>query len=325
MILLAIAIPSFAQRTTGSILGTVTDESGAVLPGVTVTLTGANVVGTQSSVTSERGGYRFAALPPGDYTVIFTMSGFSTMKRDGVKVPLGGTVEENVGMKVSSLSDEITVSGEAPVINTASNQVSTNYDKDWVRNAPMQRYTFFDLIAAAPGVNQSTSNNERATSFGSATTDNSYQLDGTDFTAPLTGAAWPFPNTDAIEEIEVLSLGAPAEYGNLQGAVFNVVTRQGSNAFHGDLNYYHQSQGLTSSNTTRRAGRRLPLHTARSSTTTRRRSAGRSSRTSSGSSRPTSTRRTTRRPPACPRSSPPSRMPTASSASSTGRSATATS
>ncbi len=251
MILLAIAIPSFAQRTTGSVLGTVTDESGAVLPGVTVTLTGANVVGTQSSVTSERGGYRFAALPPGDYTVIFTMSGFSTMKRDGVKVPLGGTVEENVGMKVSSLSDEITVSGEAPVINTASNQVSTNYDKDWVRNAPMKRYSFFDLIAAAPGVNQSTSNNERATSFGSATTDNSYQLDGTDFTAPLTGAAWPFPNTDAIEEIEILSLGAPAEYGNLQGAVFNLVTRQGSNAFHGDLNYYHQSQGLTSSNTTR--------------------------------------------------------------------------
>jgi hypothetical protein len=250
LIVLAIAIPSFAQRTTGSILGTVTDESGGVLPGVTVTLTGANVVGTQSSVTSERGGYRFAALPPGDYTVIFTMSGFSTMKRDGVKVPLGGTVEENVGMKVSSLSDEITVSGEAPVINTASNQVSTNYDKDWVRNAPMKRYSFFDLIAAAPGVNQSTSNNERATSFGSATTDNSYQLDGTDFTAPLTGAAWPFPNTDAIEEIEILSLGAPAEYGNLQGAVFNLVTRQGSNDFHGDLNYYHQSQGLTSSNTT---------------------------------------------------------------------------
>ena len=68
--------------------------------------------------------------------------------------------------------------------------------------------------------------------------ENSYQLDGTDFTAPLTGDAWPYPNTDAIEEIEVLSLGAPAEYGNVQGAVFNVVTRQGSNEFHGDANFY---------------------------------------------------------------------------------------
>ena len=121
----------------------------------------------------------------------------------------------------------------------------TNYDKDWVRNAPQRRFTFFDLINAAPGVSQTTSTARARTSFGSGTDENSYQLDGTDFTAPSTGAAWPWPNTDAIEEIEVLSLGAPAEYGGLQGAVFNVVTRQGSNAFHGDANFYYQSQGLT--------------------------------------------------------------------------------
>ena len=137
-------------------------------------------------------------------------------------------------------------------MDTQSNQVSTNYDKDWVRNAPIPRFTFFDLINAAPGVNQAAAGDSRSTSLGSSTSDNSYQLDGTDFTAPLTGAAWPWPNTDAIEEIEVLSLGAPAEYGNLQGAVFNVVTRQGCNAFHGDANFYFQSDGLTSSTRTRR-------------------------------------------------------------------------
>jgi hypothetical protein len=127
--------------------------------------------------------------------------------------------------------------------------VSTTYDKDWVRNAPQRRFTFFDLINFAPGVSQNFSTSSRSTSFGSATDENSYQIDGTDFTAPGTGSAWPWPNTDAIEEIEVLSLGAPAEYGGLQGAVFNVVTRQGSNSFHGDANIYLQSQGLTSSNT----------------------------------------------------------------------------
>jgi outer membrane receptor protein involved in Fe transport len=143
-------------------------------------------------------------------------------------------------------------------VDTTTNSVSTNYDKDWVRNAPVPRFTFFDLINAAPGVNQAQTGDSRSTSLGSAGSENSYQLDGTDFTAPLTGAAWPWPNTDAIEEIEILSVGAPAEYGNLQGAVFNVVTRQGSNVWHGDANFYFQSDGLTDRNTTSEEDGDLP-------------------------------------------------------------------
>ncbi len=243
--------PLFAQRVTGQIVGTVTDDTGAALPGVTVTVKGPAIVGLQTSVANERGFYRFAALPPGTYTLTFVLTGFGTVNREGVRAPVGSTVEENVNLKVSTRAEEVTVTGEAAVVNAQSDQVSTNYDKDWVRNAPIPRYTFFDLINAAPGVSQTASDVQyRQTSFGSSTTDNSYQLDGTDFTAPVSGAAWPYPNTDAIEEIEVLSLGAPAEYGNLQGAVFNVVTRQGGNDFHGDLNFYYQSQGLTSRNTT---------------------------------------------------------------------------
>ncbi len=238
-----------AQRTTGTIVGTVSDTSGAALPGVNVTLKGPAVVGAQSGVTNERGFYRFAALPPGDYTLSFVLSGFRTVNRPDVGVALGATVEENVSLPVGGLSEELTVTGDKPVVDATGNQVSTNYDKDWVKNAPIPRFTFFDLINSAPGVNTAQAGDSRSTSLGSASTDNSYQLDGTDFTAPLTGAAWPWPNTDAIEEIEVLSLGAPAEYGNLLGAVFNVVTKQGSNVFHGSANYYHQSDGLTSRNT----------------------------------------------------------------------------
>src|SRR6185369_1103940 len=227
---------------TGQIVGTVTDDTGAALPGVTVTLKGPEVVGQQTSMTNEKGFYRFPALPPGVYTLTYSLSGFGTLNHEGVRAAVGSTLEENVNLKVAAKTEEVTVMGEAAVVNAQSDQVSTNYDKDWVRNAPIPRYTFFDLINAAPGVSQTSSDVQyRQTSFGSSTTDNSYQLDGTDFTAPVSGAAWPYPNTDAIEEIEVLSLGAPAEYGNLQGAVFNVVTRQGSNDFHGDLNYYYQS------------------------------------------------------------------------------------
>jgi outer membrane receptor protein involved in Fe transport len=240
-----------AQRVTGQIVGTVTDESAGALPGVTVSLKGPTIVGTQTTTTNESGFYRFAALPPGSYTVSFSLSGFAVLNREGIRAQVGGTTEENVSLKVSTRSEEITVEGGAAVVDTTSNQVSTNYNQEWVKNAPTPRYTFFDLINAAPGVAQTSSDNgQRQTSFGSNTNENSYQMDGTDFTAPISGAAWPYPNTDAIEEIEVLSLGAPAEYGNLQGAVFNIVTKQGSNVWHGDLNYYNQSDGLTSRNTT---------------------------------------------------------------------------
>jgi hypothetical protein len=252
---------AFAQRTTGTLVGTVTDETGSVLPGVTVVIRGDAIMGTQDNVTNDQGFYRFPALPPGTYHVAFSLASFSTFNRDGVRVSVGSTVEENVSLKLGQArGEEITVTGEGAVVDTQTNQISTNYDKDWVRNAPVPRFTFFDLVNAAPGVNASATGSSRSTSLGSGTTDNSYMLDGTDFTAPLTGAAWPWPNTDAIEEIEVLSLGATAEYGNVLGAVFNVVTRQGSNAFHGDANFYFQNQDLTGRNTTDAQDEGLPYN-----------------------------------------------------------------
>jgi hypothetical protein len=247
--LLLAAVPTLAQQTTGTILGTVTDDSGSSLPGATVTLSGPRIVGAQTAVSSDRGTYRIAAVPPGDYILEIKMSGFGPQRRQ-VKLPLGQTIEESFVLKVSQRTEEVTVVGETPVVNSQTNEVGTNYDKDWVQNAPVARYSFFDLIDAAPGVSRSATGAATSTSFGGGSQDNSYQLDGTDFTAPSTGEAWPYPNTDAIEEIQVLSLGAPAEYGNLLGAVFNVVTRQGTNAFHGDLNFYYQANRLTAKNTT---------------------------------------------------------------------------
>ena len=260
VVLLGLCAPAYAQRTTGSIVGTVTDESGAVLPGVTVTLSGAGVAGTPTTVTGETGTYRFPSLPPGAYRVSFTLPGFTTIQREEIVVPLGQSVEINAQLKVSTLQETVTVTGESPVVNTTSTQVSTNLNREWVENAPQRRFTFFDLINQAAGVSPATMTSSRSQSFGGSTTENSYQLDGTDFTAPSTGAAWPWPNTDAIEEVEVLSLGASAEYGNVQGAVFNVVTRQGSNEFHGDGNFYFMNDALTGRNTTDEQDDGLPYN-----------------------------------------------------------------
>ena len=106
--LLAVAaVPAFAQRTTGTIAGTVADESGSILPGVTVELEGEAIVGKQTDVTNERGRYRFVALPPGRYDLEFTIAGFANVHHHDVRVPVGGTVEENAHLKLSQRSEEI--------------------------------------------------------------------------------------------------------------------------------------------------------------------------------------------------------------------------
>ena len=268
MFLIGLTAPAVAQRTTGTISGTVMDESNAVLPGVTVTLKSTAIPGAPSVVTGPTGVYRFPTLPPGTYTLTFELQGFATTAREGIPVAVGQEVEIGAQLKLSSVAETVTVTGESPIVNVASTQVSTNFNREWVQNAPLRRFTFFDLINQGAGVSSATSTSSRSTSFGSSTNENSYQLDGTDFTAPLTGAAWPWPNTDAIEEIEILSLGASAEYGNVQGAVFNVVTRQGSNKFSGDGNFYVQHQKITGRNTTDTQDSKQPYNRARFADTT---------------------------------------------------------
>ena len=241
-----LASSAWAQRTTGEIIGKVTDGSGAVLPGVTVTLRGAGVAGAPSAVTSETGVYRFPVLPPGTYDLEFTLAGFGTLNRTGIPIAVGSTVELDVQMAVGTLAETVTVTGESPVVNVSTSQVSTTYNKEWVQNAPLRRFSYFDLIMSAPGISQTSQvgSTTSATSLGSSTNENSYHIDGTEISAT------PWPNTDAVEEVEVLQLGASAEYGNVQGAVFNIVTRQGANTLHGDVNYYFQHNNLTARNTT---------------------------------------------------------------------------
>ena len=113
LLALLVALPAAAQRTTGEIIGKVADDSGSVLPGVTITLRGAGVAGAPSVVTSETGTYRFPVLPPGTYNLEYTLSGFTTLKRDAIPITVGSTVELDVAMKVGTLEESITVSGSS--------------------------------------------------------------------------------------------------------------------------------------------------------------------------------------------------------------------
>jgi hypothetical protein len=242
-----------AQRTTGDMIGVVKDSSGAVLPGVTVSVTGPNIPRAQTAVTSETGSYRIANLPPGIYTVSFELAGFKGVTLQGLRVNVGGTLEQNVGLEIGQIAETVTVSGQSPIVDTTSSEVGTTFDKDWVENTPSRRYGFYDLVAQAPGSVKGGDGDiyseRRTMSFGSSFDENAFQLDGVNVTDNYWSEGFSDPNPDAVDEVEVLALGAPAEYGNLMGAVYNIVTKQGTNQFHGDASYFYQSDGLTSDNT----------------------------------------------------------------------------
>ncbi len=252
--LLSLLAPlALAQRTTGDILGTVKDETGAILAGVTVSVSGQNIAGSRTAVTSASGVYRIGNLPPGTYSLSYSLTGFQPLTLNGVRVSIGGTVEENVSLSLSPLIESVYVVAKSPVVDTTSSEVGINFDKDWIQNAPTRRYGFYDLVAHAPGSVKAGDGiryaEQRTQVFGGSYDSNAFQLDGVNVTDTYWAEGFAEPNPDAIEEVEVLSLGAPAEYGNFMGAVYNIVTKQGTNAFHGDARVFYQSDGLTSSNT----------------------------------------------------------------------------
>lgn len=246
LLLLLASNPIAAQQTTGEIIGKITDDSGAFLPGVTVTIRGAGVAGAPTITSSGAGTYRFAALPPSVYELEFELQGFTTLKRTAVAVAVGSAVEINVILGVGALTEMITVEGSGPVVNSSAAEVSTTYNREWVENAPTKRFSYFDLVNSSPGVsgNSNVGQSSGAQSMGSSTNENQYQIDGTSISST------PWVSGDAVEEVEVVQLGASAQYGNVQGAVFNIVTRQGGNMFHGDVSFYSQNNALTSRNTT---------------------------------------------------------------------------
>ena len=234
----------FAQTTTGTLRGTVRDTSGAVLPGATVEVTGA--AGTQTVVADANGQYRFQALTPGVYALKATLDGFKTIVMEGLRVEIGRTFDVDLGFEVGAMAETVTVTGESPLIDTSQSSVTVNYSEELIQATPVLRFSVFDYFQMTPGI-ASTQVQDSTTSsaFGSNTNENQYQIDGTNITSPTAGQMWPYPNTDIVASMELVGVGAPAEYGNMQGAVFNIVTKSGGNAMTGLLNWFSQYQATT--------------------------------------------------------------------------------
>lgn len=241
-----------AQSTTGGALtGTVVDGDRAPMPGVVVTVSSTALVrGSATDVTAANGRFRFPVLPPGRYQVRATMVGFQPAELKDVRVSLGQVMDVTLTLvaPTEDVSEQMVVTTTAPLVGTTDNAPALNLDQDFIERTPLPRDAT-QLMNYLPGVNDGLAYG------GTQTASNAYNLDGVDVSDPAGGSQWLLPNVDWIEEVQVLGLGAPAEYGGFTGAAVNIVTKSGGNTLRGDVRAYVSDTAWNASRADQRESR----------------------------------------------------------------------
>jgi len=243
------------QQTTGAITGRVADAQGLAVPGVNVTVTGAQ--GSRSTVTDSDGRYSIPFLTPGPYEVKAELSGFKTVQQRGVNVALGQSVDVPVKLEVGGVSETVQVVGITDVVNVTTTTTGANITSDLLERVPVGR-DLASTLYLAPGVSSSsTAGHANPSISGGSGLDNQYVVDGVNITNQGYGAlgsysiifgslgnATPF---DFMQEVQVKTGGYEAEFGQAIGGVVNVITKSGSNDVRGSGFAYGRPQQLESS------------------------------------------------------------------------------
>jgi len=247
------AFSQTVSETTGAINGRVADSTGAVLPGVTVTISSPAMQGIRTAVTADDGTYRFPAVPPGEYKIQYELSGFSTISREGIRVGLGFTATVNAEMKVASLTETVTVSGESPVVDISSTKTATNFDAKELASLPSAR-DFWSILAATPAIQM-----QRIDIGGSAAgTQTGYSAYDTksDQHRPMvegivntegTNAAGYYYDYGSFDEVSVATAGNTAEMP-WPGVMSQFIAKSGGNTYHGKIYADYESEKIQSRN-----------------------------------------------------------------------------
>jgi outer membrane receptor protein involved in Fe transport len=260
LLLLALgATTAPAQTATGGLRGFVKDGTGAILVGVTVEAASpARIGGPAVDVTDAQGLYQFENLPPGAYTIVYSLQGFTTVRHEGLRVEVGRTIQADATLTIGAVEQSITVTGESPVVDALHAGVTSNFNKDWLQSVPTARQSYFDVVTYAPSVKiNQVPNDSRFVIFGSSSDQNSFQYEGIEISAVSNGGVWDFPSPDMMQEVEVKAVGVSAEYANFQGGVINIVLKSGSNQFHGIESVYWTPPGWVGNNT---PNEQFPFH-----------------------------------------------------------------
>lgn len=235
--LLSMAAPTFAQEFRGRINGTVTDNTGAVLPGVTVTASSPALIQPQVQVSGADGGYRFLALPPGVYTIDFELTGFNPVKRQDVRVIINQTLTVDMQMQVATLQETVTVTGDSPIVDTSTTAMGTNFTKELLTEIPNAR-DVWAAMSQAPGIQMTafdvggsnTGNQSGYRSYG-FDTQNQTRVEGIDTTEGTAANAGYF-DFGSFEEFQVGGAGADAG-AFAGGAVLSISVKSGGDRFTG--------------------------------------------------------------------------------------------
>ncbi|HEX7283981.1 MAG TPA: carboxypeptidase regulatory-like domain-containing protein [Vicinamibacterales bacterium] len=237
---------------TGTIQGRITDASGGVLPGVTVTATSPSMIGAQTQVSNENGNYRFPAVPPGVYALSFELAGFNTIKREGIQIALGFTANVNAELTVATLQETVTVTGDSPVIDTTATRVQQNFKLEQLNSIPNGR-DMWALLAATPGVVMSridVGGNRAGTQTGYTAYGLNGQVrvsvEGINTTEGTGGAGFYF-DYGSFEEVFLGVAGQGAEAAT-PGVQSQFLGKSGSNRFSGEVYTDWYNNSLQASN-----------------------------------------------------------------------------
>ncbi|MBV9493520.1 MAG: TonB-dependent receptor [Acidobacteria bacterium] len=245
LLCLLIPVIGVAQTspTTGALIGRVTDTSGAVLPGVTVTITSPQLQGTRTSVSDENGQFIFPLVPPGTYRAEFTLSGVKSQIREGIQVAATQSTTQNVQMSLA-VSDTVTVTASQVVIDPTQTGTVQTFKEDHLKYASVgsANRSYQNVLQQAPGVGGGANPNVA----GANNAQNVYNLDGLNTTDPVTHTFGSNLAFDAIQEVSIQTFGKDAEYGKASGGTINVITKSGGNRFSGSLDVrYNDPDFLT--------------------------------------------------------------------------------
>ena len=235
----AAGAPAAAQQTSGNISGRVLDPQGSAIPGATVTAKNPDTGFTRNAVSDAEGVYRLSALPVGTYDLLVELSGFTTIDRKGIVVNVGQTIDVNFDLKIAQVSENVTVLGESPLLETGSSSVGGVVDVKNIESLPLNGRQFANLALTIPGVGLGFhSDPTKSTQFspqiaGGNGRNVNYQIDGGDNNDDTVGGLLQLFPLEAIQEFNFQTARYKAEYGRSNGGVMNIVTKSGTNQFQG--------------------------------------------------------------------------------------------
>jgi outer membrane receptor protein involved in Fe transport len=249
---MAANIQAQSQATTGDIEGRVLDPQEAVVPNASLTATNQQTGLEKTATTNEEGSYRFILLQPGTYTIRANAQGFAQTELRDVTVTVGSRTPLDVKLTVGGTSESVTVSGEAPVVETSRTSVSTTIDQRSIENLPINGRNYQDFATLTPGVVIDRTRGGDISVGGQKGTLNNLQVDGVDNNNTFFGQAFgrggvrpPYQfSEESVQEFQVNQNGFSAEFGRAGGAVINVITRSGTNEFHGGGFEYFRDESL---------------------------------------------------------------------------------